>query len=167
MNRNSRVTGGAEKNNTSLQLTGGSGGEPAQLEEPVESPRMDIKFDVENAGLEIERDIRERPRDLNTLCSCKWVRLICSTSFYWGHSLRPDIAGVLGHGREQHKVLKELPFWCGKLPKSNSHTNEYVIIKYYRLQLEGIIMELGEVIAVEPSQKARKEVTLSWHHEDG
>ena len=41
------------------------------LEESVESPRMVIKFEPENSRLEVETEIKERPRDMNNLCICK------------------------------------------------------------------------------------------------
>ena len=41
------------------------------LEESVESPRMDIKLEPENSRLEVETEIKERPRDMNYLCICK------------------------------------------------------------------------------------------------
>lgn len=41
------------------------------LEESVECPRMDIKPEPENSRLEVETEIKERPRDMSNLCICK------------------------------------------------------------------------------------------------
>lgn len=41
------------------------------LEEFAESPRMDIKLELENSGLEAEREMKERPRVTKSLCICE------------------------------------------------------------------------------------------------